>query len=506
MCLIARYSICKFKEEMHIHACKILENLIQKICRSKNIVRRETMKTYILASICIDKKNLKNFGNNEESRGMEWTAGIPDVKYRKYNKDEEFISNVNTRKENFSEAIRKLIYEDGHRYYAKSIKELNPITNDKGDQLTVSGVQVLFAEKSICVDEIVPGLAVFEVHKKEESMEGPVQIEDKNIYEYLVEEKIIPMGGFMENGTNNDLMAQMWSRNIKPFIYRLIVIDKFESLSTSRPIDYTGNEENNFWCKMHYYATGKKPSESIQHKWNTESPSALRMLGKGDWCFYARSQGICYYTPDINGDNYKHKPICFQGYAESFHLDAVILSILKIILVNYYINQIQEYVALNDSDAIKKINNNINRMYIMYDMGRTYPRGGLHYIAMEEVEDALHFQDNVKILVESTKRVEEINSSQRQEESAKRQEDLSISQEKLAKSQEKLAQIALYVALGMIIPGLVSFLNDGSSVFKDMGNPNPLLSAVISLVGIIFVIVIVVRCYLSYKKIERKNK
>lgn len=145
-------------------------------------------------------------------------------------------------------------------------------------------------------------------------------------------------------------------------------------------------------------------------------------------------------------------------------------------------------------------------MYIMYDMGRTYPRGGLHYIAMEEVEDALHFQDNVKILVESTKRVEEINSSQRQEESAKRQEDLSISQEKLAKSQEKLAQIALYVALGMIIPGLVSFLNDGSSVFKDMGNPNPLLSAVISLVGIIFVIVIVVRCYLSYKKIERKNK
>jgi len=479
VCLIARYSTCKFKEEMHIHACKILENLIQKICRSKNIVRRETMKTYILASICIDKKNLKNFGNNEERRGMEWTAGIPDVKYRKYNKDEEFISNVNTRKENFSEAIRKLIYEDGHRYYAKSIKELNPITNDKGDQLTVSGVQVLFAEKSICVDEIVPGLAVFEVYKKEGLMEGPLQIEDKNIYAYLVKENIIPIDDFTENGANNDLMTQMWSYNIKPFIYRLSVIDKFKSLSISKPGNYTGDEKKNFWHEMHYYATGKKPSEYVRSKWETENPSALSMPGKGDWCFYARSQGICYYTPDINRDNYKHTPICFQGYAESFHLDAVMLSILKIILVSYCTNQIQEYVVTNDSDAIKKINNNINRMYIMYDMGRTYPRGGQHYIAMEKIEDALHFQDNVKILVESTKRVEEINSSQRQEESAKRQEDLAISQEKLAKSQEKLAKNALYVAIVMIIPGVLSSINDITEIAN---NINKIYRAVLWLV------------------------
>lgn len=491
--LFAGYSICKFKEEMHIHACKNLANLIQKICTPKNNLRSETMKTYILTSICINKKKLKTFGINNESQGIEWIAGIPDVKYRKYSNDEEFISNADTRKENFSEAIRKLIYADGHRYYAKSLKGFNPITNGKGDQYIVSGFQLLFAEKSICVDEIVPGLAIFEIHKKEGLLEGPVQLEDKNIYAYLVKENIIPVDGFIENDTNDDLMAQMWSCNIKPFVYKLSVIDKFKSLSISKPIDYTGNEEKDFWCKMHYYTTGKKPSESIQDKWNTESPSSLHMLGKGDWCFYARSQGICYYTPDINGDNYKHKPICFQGYAESFHLDAVILSILKIILVNYYINQIQEYVALNDSDAIKKINNNINRMYIMYDMGRTYPRGGLHYIAMEKVEDALYFQDNLKILVESTKRVEEINSSQRQE-------DLAISQEKLARSQEELAEYALLVAIVMIIPGAVSFLNDGSSVLKDMGFPNPLCAAWV----VLFIIGISVWCFVQKRKKEDK--
>ena len=48
------------------------------------------MKTYILASICINKKKLKTFGINNESQGIEWIAGIPDVKYRKYSNDEDF--------------------------------------------------------------------------------------------------------------------------------------------------------------------------------------------------------------------------------------------------------------------------------------------------------------------------------------------------------------------------------------------------------------------------------
>ena len=145
------------------------------------------------------------------------------------------------------------------------------------------------------------------------------------------------------------------------------------------------------------------------------------------------------------------------------------------LIARYSICKVKEemyiYVCKNLANLIQKIctpNNNINRMYIMYDMGRTYPRGGQHYIAMEKVEDALHFQDNVKILVESTKRVEEINSSQRQEESAKRQEDLAISQEKLAKSQEKLAKNALYVAIVMIIPGVLSSINDITEIANNI--------------------------------------
>ena len=116
---------------------------------------------------------------------------------------------------------------------------------------------------------------------------------------------------------------------------------------------------------------------------------------------------------------------------------------------------------------------------------------------MAKVEYALHFQDNLNVLMDSTERIEEANSVQRQE--------------SLAVSQEKLARYALLVAMVMVIPGVVSFLNDGSSVFKEMGDSNPLLSAVKVLVGIIVVAGIGkalawVKHYLFYKKAERENK
>lgn len=185
-------------------------------------------------------------------------------------------------------------------------------------------------------------------------------------------------------------------------------------------------------------------------KWDKESPRGLKILGSGDWCFYARSKGIVYYIPfqpkNVGGEVLPH---FFRGYAESFHLDAIMLSILKNILVNYYIGKIQNHIKMGDNMAFKKINDTINKMFIMYDMGRTVPRGGQHNLVMEKVEYALHFQDNLNVLMDSTNRIEEANSVQRQE--------------NLAVSQEELAKYALLVAGVMIIPGFVSVVNDGVS-------------------------------------------
>jgi hypothetical protein len=425
---------------MHIYVCKNLANFIQKICTPKNNLRSETMKTYILASIFTNEEGLEIFKKNNEYQGVNWVSGAPDVKYRKYDNDEEFTSNADTRRENFSKTVWELIYEGGRRYYGDSPKGFNPITNaEKQYQCDVKGIQFLFAEESICVDGIVPGLVVLELFKEEG---GNIHVEEDDIYKYLSEEKMIPVGYIIGNSKNDDLKGQMWQHNVKPFVYRLSIVDAFESVPKKNPREYTETEKKDFWRELHYYATGKKPSARIREKWSQEEPAALKTLGEGDWCIYTRSQGICYYAPDINGDNYKNQPICFQGYAESFHLDAIMLSILKNSLVSYYLNQIQKYVLEDNRGSIRDVNNKINRMYIMYDMGRTNPRGGQHFIVMEEVEEVLHFGQNLKELMDSAGKIEEISSNQRQED---------------------IAKYALWVAIIMIVPAVVALLNDGTA-------------------------------------------
>ena len=153
------------------------------------------MKTYILASIFTDKESLKIFENNDGNLGINWVTGAPTIRYREYGTDKEFLSSADTRRENFSKIVWELIYEGGRRYYGDSLKGFNPITNaEKQYQCSVKGIQVLFAEESICVDGIVPGLVVLELFKEEG---GIIQVEEKDIYAYLSEEKIIPMGYVM---------------------------------------------------------------------------------------------------------------------------------------------------------------------------------------------------------------------------------------------------------------------------------------------------------------------
>lgn len=438
---------------MHIHVCKNLANLIQKICTPKNNLRSETMKTYILASIFTDKEGLKIFKKNNEYQGVTWVSGAPDVKYRKYDNDEEFTSNADTRWDNFPETIWNLLYKNNHRYYTENLG--NRLIADK---YAVTRIQVLLAEENICSSYEIPGLAVLEVEVPKEEIGKKFKIKRDEVYEYLAKYQLIPglrIGDkeaekYKDKSEGYKLQQSMWKKNIKPFMYVVNIINFLNSIDSSFLKSFSDRKENDqgrldFIQKLHEIADRKEPSDAARGKWAEEDPKWLKIEGdsKYSWCFYARSNGMVYYFPDseIKGSNL---PICFQGYAESFHLDAIMLSILKNILVDYYTGQIQKFVYAEDKKEIKRINNAINRMYIMYDMGRTNPRGGKHVIAMEKVESALHFEQNLNVLKDSVEKIEGINSTQRQE-------DLSI-------SQKKLANYALYIAFFMIIPTVMPLL------------------------------------------------
>ena len=460
---------------MHIHVCKNLANLIQKICTPKNNLRSETMKAYILASIFTDKKSLEEFKNNGGNQGVCWSTGVPGVKYWREEENQviEHISKDKDRWDNFPETIWSLLYKGNHRYYSEELKN-NTIVD-----YTINRIQVLLAEKDICLSGEIPGLAVLEVEVPKEETGKEFKIDVEKVYQYLAKNQLIPGLKIDDEEAKRHkgksegykLQKSMWKKNIKPFMYVVNIVNSLKFSDSKILENFRGLKKEDkdsdrlkFIEELHEIADRREPSDAAREKWDKEDPKWLRIEGdrKYKWCFYARSNGMVYYFPDseTKGSN---SPICFQGYAESFHLDAIMLSILKNILVNYYTGQIQKFVSAEDEKEIKNINNVINRMYIMYDMGRTNPRGGKHVIAMEKVESALHFEQNLNVLKDSVEKIEGINSTQRQE-------DLSISQEKLAKSQEKLARYALYIAFIMIIPTVMPLLliNDKSGVKKLM--------------------------------------
>lgn len=410
------------------------------------------MKTYILASIFTDKKSLEEFKNNGGNQGVGWNAGVPGVKYwiEEENRIIERISKDKDRWDNFPETIWNLLYKGNHRYYSEELKD-NTIVD-----YTINRVQVLLAEKEICLSDEIPGLAVLEVEIPREEIGKKFKIKIDDVYEYFAKYHLIPgvrIGDkeaeeYKDESESRKLQKSMWKKNIKPFMYVVNIINSLKSSDSSFLKNFRNLEKDNpdrleFIKKLHEIADRREPSDAAREKWTKEDPKRLKMEGGSGykWCFYARSNGIVYYFPDskIKGSDL---PICYQGYAESFHLDAIMLSILKYILVNYCTGQIQKFVSAEDKKEIKNINNAINRMYIMYDMGRTNPRGGKHVIAMEKVESALHFQRNLDVLMDSVQKVEGINSAQRQ---------------------ENLARYALWVAIIMVVPAVVALLNDGTA-------------------------------------------
>lgn len=405
----------------------------------------ETMKIYILVSIFTDKETLESFGNNDGNKETGWVAGVPDVRYRKNDTKEVRISDADSRWDNFPETIHGLIYEKGNRYY-RNIDKDDKASKIK-DNCCVSRIQVLFAENSICALPEVPGLVMLEITEGDK-----FNIKQDDIYQYLIVNSIIPGFNLDEakiveskecKCLGKKIQKAMWRKNIRPFVYKVNVvnfIDSFDSnvLKNFYELKEGDSAKIDFISKLHILASGDYPSLNAQERWKKEKPRGLHVSKYGDWCFYARSKGIVYYIHDPDRDN-EGLPLDFQGYAESFHLDAIMLSVLKNTLVNYYTNQIQEYIAEDNNQAIKDINTIINRMYIMYDMGRTNPRGGEHIIAMEKVESELHFQENLGVLMDSTQKIEGINSAQRQ---------------------ENLAKYALWVAIIMVIPAAVALLND----------------------------------------------
>ena len=187
------------------------------------------MKTYILTSIFTDKKSLEEFENNGGNQGVRWIAGVPDVKYwiEKENRIIERVSKDKDRWDNFPETIWNLLYKGNHRYYSEELKE-NTIVD-----YTINRIQVLLAEKDICLSDEIPGLAVLEVEIPRDEIGKKFKIKIDDVYEYFAKYYLIPglrIGDkeaekYKDKSEGYKLQQSMWKNNIKPFMYVVNIIN-----------------------------------------------------------------------------------------------------------------------------------------------------------------------------------------------------------------------------------------------------------------------------------------
>ena len=90
----------------------------------------------------------------------------------------------------------------------------------------VTRIQVLLAEKNICLSDEIPGLAVLEVEVPKEETGKEFKINIKNVYQYLAKNQLIPglkideeAKRDMDESEGDKLRKSMWKKNIKDFMF-----------------------------------------------------------------------------------------------------------------------------------------------------------------------------------------------------------------------------------------------------------------------------------------------
>ena len=166
--------------------------------------------------------------------------------------------------------------------------------------------------------------------------------------------------------------------------------------------------------------------------------------------------------------------------SDAWCIDTIVLSFLKNSLIKYYINGIRENIF---ESSRQNVNNVINEMCIMYDVRPKNLQNKQGCFVSGRVEFILMLQDNLDALNNSASKIEEINSSLRQ---------------------ERLSRYALWVAIMMIIPAVVALLNDGTENNKNYSFLSIGLYFVIifSLTAVMFVMTRVV----NHKKVQEAIK
>lgn len=407
------------------------------------------MRLFILASIFVSKDNLKDFGGGDYYKMSDMTLGEGILSYLRRGRRGAPPLGPWEYVDGSPMYILKTLYKRGAAYlYTGKIEEgFNSFEKDN-KCYNIKNIIVYLANEKICASEEVPGIVVFDVDLKAGSTEYFKQIEDFIIYDYIMNNGIISGFGVSENywldrelyGSSSMGMIfyeYMWSHGVDPVVYK-VFFSEFDEPDMEDALNKMSNNIN-----------GSEFSRE-----GGDEGGEVRNLGNG---------------------------VLYVNYgSDAWCIDTIVLSFLKNSLIKYYINGIRENIF---ESSRQNVNNVINEMCIMYDVRPKNLQNKQGCFVSGRVEFILMLQDNLDALNNSASKIEEINSSLRQ---------------------ERLSRYALWVAIMMIIPAVVALLNDGTENNKNYSFLSIGLYFVIifSLTAVMFVMTRVV----NHKKVQEAIK
>ncbi|OFK72652.1 hypothetical protein [Rothia sp. HMSC065G12] len=444
------------------------------------------MITAFICNIEIDRGSLNKLKED-------WNAGAKPIKTpRREDSNSYYASDAKDRVDNFPTPMLPYIYGINARKDSVIPTRFYKLIDKKIFNIEIKWVDILTVSPDLIKSEEIPAQITLVT-----DITGPFkEIKDKinklsrhnKIYEVI--EKLNLSGILIPR-------TQKSSHSSRKKVYHVCYSEFKLQVPDNNIEDINSFEMLSEVFTSYSFATSRNPNKHQIIRWSNKKPNAYYKLSKY-WGVYIARHGACYYI----SPKYKYG----ISYALGFHLDGFVFILLQEHIIEYYESQMIDTINIKYAEGINlysRTNNiillqkEIQENSMRYRFNNHISHTGQHISIMNLIYEVREFKELYTSFTKDIESLAEISS---------KAHDLQSNRQ-----QGYISKYALYIALLMIVPGVVSGMSDSISIINFIHNlstppentqhqdPLTLFFSIIQLITLGLVICII------YKIIERKK-
>lgn len=438
------------------------------------------MITAFICNIEIDRKSL---GILKES----WNIGAKPIKTpRREDPNSYYASDIKDRIDNFPVSMLPYIYGINAKKENVTPTRFYKLIDKKILNIDIKWVDILTVSHNLIRTEKIPAqmTLVTDIADSPEGIKDRINklSRHKKIYEII--EQLNLTGILIPGSQKSSCSSRKKVYHICYSQFKLQVPDN--DIKDSPPLEILPEIFTSY-----SFATSRNPSKHQVIRWSKKKPSDYYKLSK-DWGVYIARHGACYYI----SPKYKYG----IPYALGFHLDGFSFILLQEHIIEYYESQMIDIINPNcaeETSLYRKTKNilllqkEIQENSMRYRFNNHISHTGQHISIMSLTYKVREFKEVYTSFTKDMESLAEISS---------KTHDLQSN-----KQQDYISRYALYIALLMIVPGVVSGVSDSISIIniflpsENSQHPTPLI-LIPSIVILIFLAFIIMTIYKLTKR------